>query len=221
MKTFNQIFLRNTIPHLPPPPAGQVALQYDAAQGRIAGIDHTGAQVPVGGSAQSGTPVNGVKATVTLTNDGTNVADGATVTIGTKVYTLQSTLTNVDGHVKIGASNTATMTNLFHAINATGGTVGTDYATATTANTDVVATNPTGTTVLLTAILGGTLANAVATTETSAHLSFGAATLTGGVDATTALAGELMFDASYGYIATTDMLISTTTGWKKFSLSSV
>jgi hypothetical protein len=219
VKTFNQIFLRNTIPHLPPPPAGQIALQYDAEQGRVAALDHTGAAVPVGGSAASGTPVNSVKATQTLTGDGTNVANAATVTIGTKVYTFQDTLTNVDGHVKIGANAAASLTNLFHAINASGGTVGTDYATATTANTDVVATNPTGTTVLLTAILGGTLANAVATTETSAHLSFGAATLTGGVDATTALAGELMFDASYGYIAIRDVLVSTIVGWKKFTLA--
>ena len=126
-------------------------------------------------------------ATQTLTNDGTNVTDGDTVTIGTKVYTLQSTLTNVDGNVKIGASNTATMTNLFHAINASGGTVGTDYATATTANTKVTATNPTGTTVVVTAITSGVAGNLIATTEASTHLAWGAATLAGGTVAATTM----------------------------------
>ena len=119
-------------------------------------------------------------ATGTLTNDGTNVSNGDTVTIGTKVYTFQTTLTNVDGNVHIGASNTASMTNLFHAINATGGTPGTDYATAMTANTQVTATNPTGTTVVVTAITSGTAGDNIASTETSSHLSWGAATLTGG-----------------------------------------
>lgn len=122
------------------------------------------------------------KAVGTLTNDGVNVTDGDTVTIGSKVYTLQSSLTNVDGHVKIGASNTATMTNLFHAINASGGTVGTDYATLMTANTQVVATNPSGTTVVVTSKVVGTASNAIATTEASTHLAWGAATLAGGVN---------------------------------------
>jgi hypothetical protein len=127
------------------------------------------------------TTLTEVKATGTLTNDGSNVTNNDTVTIGSKVYTFQDTLTNVDGHVKIGASNTATMTNLFHAINASGGTVGTDYATATVANTQVTATNPSGTTVVITAIVPGTAANSIATTEASTHLAWGGATLSGGV----------------------------------------
>jgi hypothetical protein len=124
-----------------------------------------------------------VAASGTLTNDGTNVTDGDTVTIGGKVYTFESSLTNVDGHVKIGASNTATMTNLFHAINASGGTVGTDYATLTTATPAVTATNPTGTTVVVTARVTGTAGNAITTTEASSHLSWGGATLASGAGA--------------------------------------
>lgn len=118
----------------------------------------------------------------TLTNDATNVTDLDTVTIAGKVYTFQSSLTNVDGNVKIGASAAASMTNLFHAINATGGTVGTDYATLTTAHPTVVATNPTGTTVVVTAKTSGVAGNLLATVEASTHLVWGAATLVGGVD---------------------------------------
>ncbi len=127
------------------------------------------------------------RASNTLTGDGTVVSNGDTVTIGSKVYTFQDTLTNVDGHVKIAGGGSAaadTLTNLFNAINGTGGTIGTDYATATTANTQVVATNPSGTTVLLTAILAGTDQNAIVTTESSSHLSFASATTLGGSGAT-------------------------------------
>lgn len=138
----------------------------------------------------------GVKAVGTLTGDGTVVSDGDTVTIGSKVYTFQATLTNVDGHVHIVSGNaSATLTNLFHAINNSGGTSGTDYAAATTANTDVVATNPSGTTVVATAINAGSASNAVATTEASTHLSWGATTLTGGSNATVSGIAALMVTA--------------------------
>lgn len=114
----------------------------------------------------------------TLTGDGTNVSNSDTVTIGTKVYTFQTSLTNVDGNVLIAGTAAGTLTNLFHAINASGGTIGTDYALATTAHPTVTATNPSGTTVVVTAktVGQGTL---IPTTETSSHLSWGATTLTG------------------------------------------
>lgn len=134
----------------------------------------------------SATAAGTAAATNTLTNDGTNMVDGDTVTIGTKVYTFQAALTDVDGHVLRGASNTASMTNLFHAINGAGGTIGTDYAASTVANTQVTATNPTGTTVVVTAIVSGVAGNVIASTEGSIHLSWATATLTGGTVAAAA-----------------------------------
>lgn len=122
-------------------------------------------------------------ATGTLTNDGSQPADTSTVVINGKTYTFQSSLTDVDGHVKIGASNTASMTNLFHAINGSGGTIGTDYATSTVAHTTVTATNPSGTTVVVTAITKGAAGNAFATTVGGTiHGSWGGATLASGAD---------------------------------------
>lgn len=126
------------------------------------------------------TAIVDIAASGTLTNDGVNVSNGDTVTIGAKVYTFQSSLTNVDGNVKIGASNTASMTNLFNAINGTGGSSGVDYAALTVAHTQVTATNPTGTTVVVTAIATGTGGNSIASTETSTHLAWGGANLAGG-----------------------------------------
>lgn len=122
-----------------------------------------------------------VKASCVLTSSA-NFADTETVTIGSKVYTFQASLTNVDGHVKIGASEGASLTNLHHAINASGGTVGTDYATLTTANSMVTAADDATHTVTVTAILPGVAGNSVVTTETSATASWAHPTLISGVD---------------------------------------
>ena len=130
--------------------------------------------------------VAAAKATGTLTLGGVP-GDTQTVTIGAKVYTFQTVLTNVNGNVLIGATAAASATNLFNAINMTGGGApGVDYAAATTANTDVVATNGVAAQVLATAIVAGTAANAKATTSTVALGTWSAATLTGGVDGVTA-----------------------------------
>jgi len=123
-------------------------------------------------------------ATGTLTNNGTAPADGSTVVIGGKTYTWQTTLTNVDGHVLIGGSNTAAMTNLFKAITLASG-AGTNYATATTASLYVTAANPTGTTVVITALVQGLAGNAIGTTQAgTSNGTWGHTTLTGGTDST-------------------------------------
>lgn len=129
------------------------------------------------------------KATGTLTSTGVAPANGETVTINGKVYTFQTVLTNVDGNVLIGANAAAALANLTAAINLGAG-AGTTYATAMTLHPTVSATNPTGTTVVLTAKSGGTAGNALTTTETSTVLSFDGATLSGG----TATSGSNVFD---------------------------
>lgn len=156
-----------------------------------------------------------VKATGTLTTSA-NATDGDTVTIGSNVYVLQSSLTNVAGHVKIGASETATLLNLSRAINAVGGTPGTDYAAATVAHPTAESTGATAHTVAVRALTGGTAGNAIATTDTltAGGDGFAAATLTGGVDANSfdsfATAAAAACDAVAGftssYNATTNVL---------------
>lgn len=124
-------------------------------------------------------------ATGTLTSDATNVTDGDTVTIGTQVYRLKSAIAQIND-VLIGASADATLLNLIHAINGTG-TPGTDYFLNTLPNASVTAASSvTSHAFVITAKVKGTAANAVATTETSSHLSFGGATLSGGADAAAA-----------------------------------
>lgn len=145
-------------------------------------------RVPDGTAVGSGTSVlsaaiqlESTKATQTLTSTGVAPSDGHTVTIGSTVYTFKTALTApaVPFEVLIGVSAAVALDNLKSAINASAG-AGTVYGTGTTAHPTVTATTNTDTTQLIEAITSGTAANSIATTETSATLSWGAATMTGG-----------------------------------------
>ncbi len=94
-----------------------------------------------------------------------NAADGETVTIGSKVYTWQTVLTNVDGNVFIGASASASLDNLIDAINLGSG-AGTDYAAAMTLHPTVTAFAGAGDTMKIVANTIGTGGNSIATTDT-------------------------------------------------------
>lgn len=113
---------------------------------------------------------------------GANLSGGAfdTVTIGGKVYSFQTTLTNVDGHVKIGATALDTVTNLVAAI-MLGVGAGSSYASLTTKHPTVLAAVGTGTTMNVTARYEGTGGNLITTTDTATNASWGSPTLTGGV----------------------------------------
>lgn len=119
-----------------------------------------------------------VQASQVLTAAGV-FTDTQTVVIGSKTYTTQTALTNVDGNVLIGASAAATLQNLFDAINLTG-TPGTQYALAMTKHPTAYASAVTATTLTVKANNGGVEANVIATTETQTNASWGAATLLGG-----------------------------------------
>jgi len=148
-------------------------------------------------AVEEGTPVNAVAAAQTLTltgvivpgshaesvvtSDATNVSDAETLTIGSTVYRFKDTMLAAYD-VKIGASAAATLDNLKAAINASG-TAGVEYFTGTLAHPTVVATTNADTTQKVVARVPGTAANASATTETSAHLSWADTTLGGGTGA--------------------------------------
>lgn len=154
----------------------QVYIPHDMLVERLDGY-YTGAN-PTG-------LVQGVAAQGTLTMD-TNPSNNDTMTVDTKTYTFQTTLTDVDGNVKIGATLADTQANIVAAFDLTG-VAGTDYAASMTAHTSVnmadFATNAS----VLTAQTKGTAGNSIATTETftAGTNVFDAATLgttTAGVD---------------------------------------
>lgn len=108
---------------------------------------------------------------------GANIADTKTVTIGSKIYTFQDTLTDVDGNVFIGTLATDSLDNLIAAITLTG-TPGTDYALSMTEHPNVTAAAGAGDTMDATSEIGN---NEAATTETDDNASWADITLINGV----------------------------------------
>lgn len=111
-----------------------------------------------------------------------NPLDTETVTIGAQTYTFNTALGGANS-ILIGADINESLQNLTDAINGGDG-AGTRYGTGTTTNQDVTAENATPATsqMTVTAIVGGSADNSVATTETLSNGSWGGATLSGGAD---------------------------------------
>ncbi len=114
-------------------------------------------------------------------------ADGETITIDAKTYALQTTLTDVDGNIQIGADRAATQANIAAAINLTG-VAGTDYAASMSIHPTVEAGTWVADDLVLTARTAGAAGNTIVTTESmgGTNNAFDAATLgttRGGVDA--------------------------------------
>jgi hypothetical protein len=97
-------------------------------------------------------------------------SDTNTFTLGAKTYTLQTTLTNTDGNIKIGATTADTCANIVAAITLGAGS-GTVYAAATTAHPTCTARLGTGTTVLARTLLS-TAGGTVACTETMSNATW-------------------------------------------------
>ncbi|KKM07594.1 hypothetical protein LCGC14_1732380, partial [marine sediment metagenome] len=146
---------------------------------------------PIGRALTSSSIYHPASARLLLT---ANIGEGETVTIGSKTYTFQGTLTNVDGNVHIGANALASLANLRDAINLWSG-AGTNYASSMTLHPEVLIRQA------LTSIVNpeaGTsddwlefttkdsvtaaTANALASTETSAVASFKDTTMNGAQD---------------------------------------
>lgn len=87
-----------------------------------------------------------------------NPPDGVTLSISGKMYAFQSTLTNFDGNVHIGANLAATVQNLLNAINLGPGS-GSAYAAAMTANGSSTATGSSANTITCTATAAGSAGN--------------------------------------------------------------
>lgn len=119
----------------------------------------------------------------TLTSDATNVTAADTVTVGSVAYTFRASVTTTANEVLIGADAATTLANLKAAINADPAQP-TKYGSLTVVNPTVGAGALTATTLVIYAKTGGTAGNSLASTETSTHLSYGAATLAGGAAST-------------------------------------
>lgn len=153
-----------------------VAYVDPAAQGASLSVSVSGTDITVSLATDSVATAQG-----TLTSDATAPSNNDTVTIGQYVYTYKTTLTGAPFEVLIGASAAVALDNLKSAVNGTSGE-GTTYGTGTVPHPRVDATTNTDTTQLFVSKVAGSAFNSIATTEASTHLSWGAATLTGGLD---------------------------------------
>lgn len=125
----------------------------------------------------------GTNASGTVTFSATP-SNNDTITIGNfagpaTVYTMKTALTGAAYEVLIGASASTALDNLKSAINGTSGE-GSTYGVGTMRNSSVVATTKTSSTLVVQANMPGTAGNALATTDTGANISWGAATLASG-----------------------------------------
>lgn len=136
------------------------------------------------------------------TSDGTEIADGDTITIDTRTYRFKTTMSQAYD-VKRNGTATTTLDNLIKAINLSG-TAGTHYYTGTAAHTSVRASSRSGNTFGVFAINAGTAGNSIAKSTTATHISWdaggGGTTLSGGV-------AQTFLD---GYLQVTQGQLSTT-----------
>lgn len=151
-----------------------------------------------------------VPATGRLTFTG-NAGNTNTVTVGGKVYTFQTVLTNVNGNVLIGGTASDSLDNLIAAINLGAGG-GTTYAAATTINAAVHAAAGTGDTMTATAkTLIGAEGNAIATPVTTvAGGTWVSSTLTSGVSGVALRMSTKATMATIAGSTTTNVVMNTT-----------
>jgi hypothetical protein len=143
------------------------------------------------------TPVLNVKATATLTSDATNitaatpaastitidpttdVSDGDTITLGSKVYRFKTTPIAINDVKRDGTTTATTLDNLKAAINGTG-TPGTEYFTGTVKNADLSAGTQASHVLPITAFDAGTAGDALVTTRTGTMITLPGGTFASG-----------------------------------------
>lgn len=118
-----------------------------------------------------------VRATGACTFTGVGT-DTQTVIVGGTVYTTQTSLTDTDGNVLIGADQTATCANIAAHINLAAG-AGTTYATSGTEDPHVTATSAAAV-LTVTAKVPGVGGNLIDSTETQTNASWGGTVLASG-----------------------------------------
>lgn len=105
--------------------------------------------------------------------------DTTTVVVGDVTYTILATLVDAANNVLKGANEAATLLNLSRAINASGGSPGTDYGTATVANPKASAVSDGVHTITVTSRKLGPVGNRIALSASADAIASGAL-LTGG-----------------------------------------
>jgi hypothetical protein len=120
------------------------------------------------------------------------IANAETITVGGKVYTFQTTLTDVNGNVKLGTDDDETIDNLVAAINLGAG-AGTAYAASMTVNPHVtaVADGESPNVCTVTAKVPGLIGNLIALAEATTGATLSGAVLTSGAGSISTAISEI------------------------------
>ena len=154
----------------------------------------------------------------------------ATITIGTRVYTVVNELSETAGadaivdQILYGGNEATMLDNMLLAINADA-TAGTNYSTGTVVNANVTATTNTNTTQVIAAKVKGVIGDLIAIDESMANTVWDdpAGTLgteVAGVNGTVGVANELCADATYLYHSIAANTIADA-NWRRVALGSV
>jgi hypothetical protein len=172
---------------------------------------------PLSNGVKSGTPVNAVAAAKVLTVGDIPTA-GETVSIGGKTYMWVSALVALND-VLIGVSAEASINNMVAAINGAAG-AGTTYKTGTVKNAFVTAAKASASTMSATAKTKGVIGNSVAIAEDGANTTWASSAvfLSGGVDGTEAVSGQVYVDSTHMWIAKADNTTADA-NWVKCALA--
>ena len=182
----------------------------------------------VSSSAQAPTtdaaPVDAVAATGTITDgNASNYDANQTITIGTKTYKFVAVIGTTEGNVLIGGSADASLNNLVNAINrdAVLGTPDTDYVVISAH--PLVTAAPVGAhATVVTARVKGVLGNSIALSKVGAWGSVSGALLTGGIDGTVGVVGQVIVaSGTQPYMCLSTAGITTSGAWKKLSVAAL
>jgi hypothetical protein len=182
-------------------PADSVALRFNETLDRVEAKNGDGTITPFAApSLTEATPVNGVKATLTLDPTGANNSVLYTaVGAGTRYNTI-----SVRYVISGSGSAVLSITTASSVITVTAGSATTAQSVITAVTADATAST------YVTAVASGTVSGTIA--------AIGPSALSGGINCTPAKKGELRFDGNTLYVATTAMTITSTSGWKRLVL---
>jgi hypothetical protein len=184
---------------------------------------------PVAGQIRVGTNLSTAQANIVAAINGSDGVNAAHQTVVSEAAfsanaSVITALIKGTGGNSIGSTSSFTSgSNHFDAVTLGTTTAGANMSAANqctaiinamAADVNVVATQGGGTTVTLTAVTGGIYYNSIVTTTSAHNTSFGSGTLTGGINGTSANAGEFYFDSSFLYIAKQNNTIQNSIWWK-------
>ncbi len=168
----------------------------DAEDNASLGVLDGAVYVPgFGSSAEQTFTLGALRATGVLTLTGQPL-NNETVVMDGKTYTFQTSLTDTDGNVLIGATASDSLDNLIAAIGLWDG-AGTLYAASTVIHPSIYALAGTGDIMDVTAKAPGTAGNSLATTEGLTNGSWGGGTLSGGTNGDTYIIFPNVYRSSF------------------------